>query len=376
MNFQENRLFKRILLLVLCLCIILPQSGCAGNSSADLAKSGSEADESTITVTDCAGRTVEVPADVERIACMYAFTGHVVAMLGKGDKLVAVVEGLKRDKIMTQLLPSIESACVPYVSGAINIEELVKADPDLVFIRMETAINPGETAKLDECGIPYLVSDYTNMAEQQYAIEMMGKAIGASDEAAAYNDYYREAVERVRERASKIPQDEKVRIYHSVNEAVRTDVKDTLPADWIDAVGAVNVSINEDLRMLDNSYYATIEQIYVWDPEVILANETGVADYILANEKWASLRAVKNNKVYQMPNGISRWGHPGSLETPLAVLWTAKILYPEKFQDIDMAKETKAYYSDFFGMDLDGGTVEMILSGNGMRVTKEELSKE
>ncbi|MEJ2025577.1 MAG: hypothetical protein P8Y00_11300, partial [Deltaproteobacteria bacterium] len=31
-----------------------------------------------ITVTDCAGRKVRVPEKIDRIACMYLFTGHVV----------------------------------------------------------------------------------------------------------------------------------------------------------------------------------------------------------------------------------------------------------------------------------------------------------
>ena len=71
----------------------------------------------------------------------------------------------------------------------------------------------------------------------------------------------------------------------------------------------------------------------LWDPEVIIVNEAGVADYIMTNKQWSSLSAVKKNKVYQMPIGISRWG-THSLE-PLAILWTARTLYPDLFADID-----------------------------------------
>ncbi len=48
----------------------------------------------------------------------------------------------------------------------------------------------------------------------------------------------------------------------------------------------------------------------------------------------------KNHCAYQAPIGISRWGHPGSLETPLAVLWTAKTVYPDKFGHIYMQGDT------------------------------------
>jgi iron complex transport system substrate-binding protein len=104
---------------------------------------------------------------------------------------------------------------------------------------------------------------------------------------------------------------------------------------------------------------------------VILVNESGVADYILNSRQWSSLSAVKNRKVYQMPNGISRWGHPGSLETPMAILWTAKTLYPNLFSGLDMVSETKSFYKEFYNYDLPEELVRQILSGKGMRVSKE-----
>ena len=57
-------------------------------------------------VTDCIGRKVEIPDHVERIACLYAFAGHVTAMLGQSDKIVAVVDGMKRDVLLTSMFPS------------------------------------------------------------------------------------------------------------------------------------------------------------------------------------------------------------------------------------------------------------------------------
>ena len=88
------------------------------------------------------------------------------------------------------------------------------------------------------------------------------------------------------------------------------------------------------------------------------------------HEHWRPLQAVKNKRVLALPNGISRWGHFSSLETPLAVMWTAQTLYPDKFTDIDMVAETKYFYKEFFRMDLTDETVQKILSGEGMRVSK------
>ena len=61
----------------------------------------------------------------------------------------------------------------------------------------------------------------------------------------------------------------------------------------------------------------------LWNPEVIIANRKPPWDLILGAQ-WSGIDAVQNGRVYQLPQGISRWGHPGSVETPLAILWTAK----------------------------------------------------
>ena len=75
-----------------------------------------------------------------------------------------------------------------------------------------------------------------------------------------------------------------------------------------------------------------------------------------------------------MPIGISRWGHPGSLETPLALLWTAKTIYPDYFPDIDISAETRAFYKRFFNYDLSDEQVRQIVSGQGMRLDKNKTN--
>ena len=122
--------------------------------------------------------------------------------------------------------------------------------------------------------------------------------------------------------------------------------------------------------MYGNDYYASIEQILIWDPEVIIVNEPAAYKLILGHPQWSGISAVRNGKVYQLPNGISRWGHPGSVETPLALLWTVKTVYPEKSTHIDMNEEVRYYYKTFFNMDLDDVMIETILKGGDLREAK------
>ncbi|MFA9423443.1 MAG: ABC transporter substrate-binding protein [Sedimentibacter sp.] len=326
--------------------------------------------QTSITVEDYFGRTVTLPKAATRIACGYAYTGHVVTMLGRGEDIVAVVDGLKRDKVLTSIHPHIKDLPVPFSSVAINIEELLACDPDVVFIKSDTAMDEGTVEKLNKLSIPYIVIDFYSMEEQIKTISIIGKVLGEEEKAQKYIDYYLKVIEDTKKITLTIPDNEKITLYHSVNEAVRTDVKNSLSADWINIAGGINVSIEDDLKVSGEKTYATLEQIYLWDPQVIIANEAGVNEYILENEQWKTLRAVKEKKVYQMPVGISRWGHPGSLETPLAIQWTAKLLYPQYFEDLDMAEITKDYYMNFFDISLDDDQANEILNGKGMREIK------
>jgi iron complex transport system substrate-binding protein len=369
MRREEDRpmnKFRIITLIVSIISILIFLPSCGGNENMN----STTVTGPSIIITDSIGRQVEVPEQVERIAALYSFAGYAVCLLGSGNDLVAVPGGLQRDILLVDMFPEVGKASTPREGGTINIEELLRIKPDLVIIRRDTVIDEKEQEKLDNTGIPYIVVDFSTMQQQQDAIMVIGKAIGREKEAQVYNDYYNNVIARVNEIVKDIPEEERVRLLHSENQATRATHETSLAADWTRAAGVINVSVGEDLEMYGNDYYASIEQILLWDPEVIIVNESAAYKLILGHPQWSGISAVRNNKVYQLPNGISRWGHPGSVETPLALLWTAKTVYPEKFSHIDMNEEVSYYYKTFFNMDLDDEMIETILRGGDLREPK------
>lgn len=365
-NFSKNKMTKMLILTMIMLLVVLSFSACNGQSDG-------EVQGETRVITDSIGRQVTIPKEVDRIGCLYAFAGHVTGLLGQEEKIVSVVAGLKRDILFTEIFPNILELPVPFNEGAINIEELVKSKPDVVFIRRSTVENKGEMDKLSSFGIPAVVVDSNTIEEQREAVRVVGEVCGgvAIEKAQAYDKMYEDALKFAQEKASQIPESERVRVYHSINEAVRTDVKGTIGAQWTEAVGVLNVSADKDLSIIDGKNYAGLEQIYLWNPDIIICNEEGVPDYMLSDSKWASLSAVRNSKVYMMPVGISRWGHPGSVETPLAIYWLGKLVYPELYNEVNLEAKTKEFYKTFFEIDLSDKEVTGILSGQGMRRLKE-----
>jgi iron complex transport system substrate-binding protein len=320
-------------------------------------------------VTDFAGRTVQL-GKTERLACLFAISGQIVVMLGKAEQIVAVAPGLKRDQILNQLAPSLAVADTPSLGGVINIESLLNTKPDVIFIGPDVYHNKNEAEKLDRTGIPYLVVGYDSMAQQQKMIEMIGDVVGAKEKAIKYNQYYQECIERVQRRIGDVAAEARPRVYHSVVEPLKTDQSPSLPDDWLRSAGAINVSAENQVRSEGN--FVSLEQVIVWNPQVIIVNEDGVTGEIMGNPQWRAIEAVNNGKVWQLPVGISRWGHQGGLETPLAILWTAKMLYPDKFADVDMSAEIKRFYREFFAMDVTDELAEKILRGKGMIRKKGE----
>jgi len=360
---------RRYLIWMLIFLLLHAPAAHAGQTAVTGPVTGSVQGEGPLTVTDFFGRTLTLERPANRFACLYAFTGHVVTLLGRGKDMVAVVDGLKKDRLIQQRVPGIQSLPIPAKGGVIHIETLLKADPDVVFLKPETAAAEAETRKLERFGLPWFVAGYRNMDEQMTTIEMMGKICGRYDAARAYTGYYRDMIHLVKQRTRKIPEDQRVRLYHSVNEARRTDAAGTIEADWTRAAGVVNVSVGNRLSARGDKFFAGMEQILIWNPEVIIVNEAGVDQQILQDKKWAAVKAVQEKKVFPIPVGISRWGHPGSLETPLAILWTAKKVYPDLFSDIDLEMEIKQFYQQFFDLALTGEMVQNILNNQGMRKT-------
>jgi iron complex transport system substrate-binding protein len=323
-------------------------------------------------VIDCTGRPVKVPEQVNRIACLYAFTGHAVTILGRGSDIVAVSRGLKRDSLLLEICPSLNDAIVPKSQGALNIEELLKAAPDVLFIPGDMSGNRGEMEKLDRLGIPTIIIDYSDMESQQRAISIIGEAIGRPERAEQYNVYYRECIDRARMATKNIRPEQRPKLYHSVLEATRTTLKHGLTADWLKITGVINVALTSDMNILEGKNFVSLEQVLLWNPDVILANEPEARKLIISDKKWALINAVKDKRVYQMPIAISRWGHPGSIETPLVILWTVKKLYPDLFKDLDMKKETRSYYNIFFNHKLSEAKVDAILNGRLLRKPKHD----
>ena len=354
---MKKKIISLLLLGVLLLSLL---SGCTGSTDTPTGQR---------TVTDLLGRTVTIPDSPRQICALNPFCAPFVVSFGYGDKMKATVNAIKRDLLIQSICPSLKDAVVVKNGGVINAEALLELGVDLIFLEESTYMDEDERAKLDALSIPYIVLRNDNIQQAMDSILLMGEVLNAQERAQAYVQYYQDTLDLVSRTVASIPEEARPTLYHSVNEATRTDYAGSITAEWISYTGVENVSLSAPLTMEGSSAYTTLEQIFVWNPQIIICNEPGVAEYILTDSKWVGLQAVTDGTVYQMPVGITRWGHPNSVETPLALLWLTELLYPEQF-DIDLTSETRQFYQTFFDYEPDDDTIAAILSGDGMRTPK------
>ena len=173
-NFTKAKSYKNIIMMLI---VVILLQACSAQPVVQPQEQSNQDTLSLITVTDYLGREVLIDKPVERIACGYAYSGHVVTMLGRAEDIVAVVNGLQRDKVLTNQYPHIKDLPVPFSSGTINIEELLTTKPDVVFIQPDTATNESVVSKLDQLGIPYIAIAFNSIKEQIDSISLIGKVI-------------------------------------------------------------------------------------------------------------------------------------------------------------------------------------------------------
>ena len=228
---------------------------------------------------------------------------------------------------------------------------------------------PEEMDKIKKLGIPYIVIRYTNMEEQIKALQLIGKVVGG--ESLKKNqeivDFYKKTLKYVKDKTREIPERERVRVYHTINGVTRTDGIDSLGADWIKAVGCENISVGEKLLKEGEIYTTSKEQIFIWEPDVIICNEKRDADFFKSSPMFSSLNAVAEQKIYNIPVSATRWGQPGSMETYFAMLWLGKTVYPDYYMDLDLEETVCQFYSQVQGIHIDKETYDKILKGEGLR---------
>ena len=85
-------------------------------------------------ITDMTGREIEIPETIERVAFFGGPIGQVPYILGVQDTIVATSIGSKNSELLNIIDPNLKNIASPrQTNGIINIEELIKSEPQFVL---------------------------------------------------------------------------------------------------------------------------------------------------------------------------------------------------------------------------------------------------
>ncbi|MBB2168420.1 ABC transporter substrate-binding protein [Gluconacetobacter aggeris] len=306
------------------------------------------------TVVDMAGQSVAVPDHPARIADLWFAHNAVTIMLGAAGRIVVTNDLPTTRPWMYCVAPDLYRAAG--VTGAVpNVEMLRHAGVDVAFVSSGSpALEP-----MRRIGLPVVQVGFTNEASLRRAVTLTAEVLGdprAHEIAGRYVVMLDETRGRVAAAVADIPEGHRPRVLHIQSLVpLKIDGTHTIIDDWITQAGGRNAA-----DIPGNMHTVSVEQIAAWDPDIIiLGGDAGVFDP--AAVQWAGLRAVRAGRVYRNPAGVFPWDRYG-IEYPLQLLWTARILYPDRFARVDMEEETIRFYQDFFGYNLSASDAARILA--------------
>jgi iron complex transport system substrate-binding protein len=366
---MEKLIKKSLILLVLMGVLLGGGAGLTPGSNVLGAKAVRER-----TIIDQNDRTVKLPAKIQRVvvSTIWPLPSVFLMVDGSARKLVGIPPASKsaaQVSLFATIAPEILKAKTAFVNGTdVNLEELMKLQPDVVLYRAE---NTPEQVKLEKAGITAVAFKTASLAdgdaiENVYAwMKLLGQVLSKETKVAEFRKYANQALDLLHAKLQSVSVEKKPRaliLFRHNEKQVIVAGTGHFGHYWLNTTGAVNVAAD-----LKNTPVVNMEQIYQWDPEVIYItnfSETLPEDLIgnkVNGQDWSKVKAVKEKRVYKIPLGIYRW-YPPCTDAPLMLKWMAKRNHPELFKELSIEKEIKTYYQKFYKYQLNEKQIKQILN--------------
>ncbi len=368
------KLFKLFLSLTMTALLV----SCSSPKTSTSASASATAQPSTVTITDHADREVEVPTNPKRVAVLgiYPLPSMLTVYLDSCDSIVAMEPGsmnAAKNGILSQLYPDITNITTDIMDGDdVNIESLLALKPDVVFYN---ASDTQDLEKLENAGLTAVAfsatkwkfnctetfNEWMNLLDQIYPEH-------AGNREELIKKYSTDTYNKIQDTVKNVEEKQKVLFLFQYDEnTMITSSSKFFGQWWCDAVGAVNVA--QDVPAEKTNAVITMEQVYEWDPDVIVitnftqAKPDDLYNNAIGSDDWSNVSAVKNKRVYKMPLGTYRTYTP-SVDSPMTLEWLAQAVYPELFKDMDVKADVKEYYQNLFGVTLTDEQVDQMYTPN------------
>ncbi|MCC6470390.1 MAG: iron ABC transporter substrate-binding protein [Alphaproteobacteria bacterium] len=320
--------------------------------------------QATRQIADSAGRTVVLPAKVERVFAAGPPAGILLYALAP-DKLIGWTNTWREDE--RAFIPK-RYADLPTLGrltgrgNTANIEVVLAAKPDLILDY--GSINPTYVSLADrtqqQAGIPYALIDgsFDRMPD---AFRLLGAMLDEPARGEELARYAQDTVAEIDRRVAAVPPDRRPRVYYARGpRGLDTGLAGSINVESLERVGAVNVAAALGRGGMNT---VSMEQILLWDPEVIVTIDAHFFAAVKQDPMWRDVKAVKDGRVYLSPTLPYGWvDFPPSFNRLIGLRWLAKLLYPAVFPE-DLRPAVRDFYTRFYHQQPSEPQLDQLLQG-------------
>jgi iron complex transport system substrate-binding protein len=237
--------------------------------------------------------------------------------------------------------------------GTLNLEQIAATGAQVVIDVGEVKDNMVEDLDnlQEQIGIPFVHIDaYTAGMGDCY--RELGELLDMEEEAAVIADYCDEVYANTLEIVNTVGEDGKVNMLYCTGDAgLNVIAKGSYHAEIIDLL-CNNLADVENPSSKGTGNEVDLEQIMIWNPDVIIFSTGSIYSTVGDNPDWATITAIANGDYYEVPYGPYNWmGFPPSVQRYLGMIWMAQLLYPDVAQ-YDVYAEVVEYFDLFYHCDI------------------------
>jgi iron complex transport system substrate-binding protein len=318
-------------------------------------------EEKELTILDGLGRAITIEMPLERIVSIAGSYGpETFCALGVQDKLVGVAsyakENSKQLEEFLQEIPAVGSSKSPDVEVILNLNPQIVHSYECYY---DSQTELEET--LNSMSIHLVPLDFHKPTNFPNAIMTIGYLLNEQNRAQELIDFEEYYLGLIDERTEMLEDEDKPTVYLESYLDYRTAGPGSSENDnALPRCGGINIF--DDVTGV---VYIDPESVIRRNPEVVLRlvhdgqvlSGYGVTDVGPINELreqtinrpgWESIDAVKNNRVYLISTSSE------STHMSVFLMYVAKCLHPELFEDVDPEQIYEEWFHRFLGVDYLG----------------------
>jgi|GEM_PF-547333 len=334
-------IFISIVGLLCTLILLCTISGCISPDNPQSQVLSPISENFSITVTDTFGNSIKLPNPVKRIICQNGLSAEIIVAIGAGDRIVGVTDTALKEKYLMSRIPQAKSI------GEIrnpDLERIISLHPDVFIAYGDSGSIPGNIDKIIAANITVLYVKIYDIRDIPNETRVLGTLTGHEKQAEQFIQFIGAYNSIIKDRVKNISQNERKRVYLEQIVDYMVTHRDSPGDYYINSIHAENIAGNI------TQPYAIVgpEWVIDQDPDIIIKqvtkgeNISDVRNEIINRSGFFRTNAVKNNRVYALSSGML--SGPRQI---VGMLYIAKAIYPERFEDLSPEDVLSDYATKF-----------------------------